>query len=412
MTAPSYVVASTGSTDTTGAWTHTSAAPGAAGRLLLVQVMQDGTTTGASMPTITSVTNAEDLAGTDSVLTYLGAWPMGSTTAAYQHLWMGRSLSTSAMVITGGNTGGDDVYVRVYEFLDVNTGTGISDVIENTLVADITQDVADTQDPVGYSSAQFEMSAQSFTAVGSVGSVSLSLFKNNSPTDDYVCEIQTDSAGNPSSTVLASDTVLSSTVSGIAAEMISFQLPVGLTVGTTYWIVLRRTGALDTSNNLQWERNVASVYAEGGAKSFDSGSWQAIGTGSDYRFILYGLAPNSVGTSATAADTAVTTTGSDRLALQFGAVNDDNAIDSVSNPVGTWLQVVAEYATATGTDGAIEVKSAPAVAAGTYGGDEVWSITDIDAWGVIGFALIGTPSAPPVYVPRHSAHDFGSITHN
>lgn len=128
MAAPSYVRASTGTTDATGAWTHTSAAPSAAGRVLLVQVLQDGT---AANVAIDSVTNAENLAGTDNVLTSIGEFDVGSAVAASQHLWIGRSLSTSAMVITGSNAGGDDVYVRVYEFRDVNTGATLADVLEN-----------------------------------------------------------------------------------------------------------------------------------------------------------------------------------------------------------------------------------------------------------------------------------------
>jgi hypothetical protein len=37
------------------------------------------------------------------------------------------------------------------------------------------------------------------------------------------------------------------------------------------------------------------------------------------------------------------------------------------------------------------------------------TITDSDAWGVVGFALIGTTVAA-AYVPRHPAHDHGSVT--
>ena len=124
-----YVTASTGTTDAGGAWTHTSAAPGAAGRIYIVQVVQDGTS--ASNAAIDSVTNAENLAGTDNTLTYIGEFDIGSAVAASQHLWIGRSLNTSAMVITGSNAGTDDIYVRVYEFSGVSTGTTLSTVIEN-----------------------------------------------------------------------------------------------------------------------------------------------------------------------------------------------------------------------------------------------------------------------------------------
>jgi hypothetical protein len=130
MAAPTFIAASTGSTDAGGGWSHTAAAPGAAGRIYLVQVVQDGT--GANTISVDSVTNAENLAGTDSVLTSIGEFDIGSAVAASQHLWIGRSLNTSAMVITGGNTGTDDLYIRVYEFSGVHTGTTLTDVIENS----------------------------------------------------------------------------------------------------------------------------------------------------------------------------------------------------------------------------------------------------------------------------------------
>lgn len=246
MAAPTFVAASAGTTDATGAWTHTSAAPGAAGRILIVQALQDGTAADIS---ITSVTNAEDLAGTDNVLTKIGEFDVGSAVAASQHLWIGRSLSTSAMVITGANAGGDDVYVRVYEFQNGNVGTTINDVIEN----------------------------------GSAG---------------------------------------------------------------------------------------ATV--------------------------------NTAGTAVSIQDSAVTTLGVDRLALQFIAANDDIGIPD--NSELTWLQVVAEYADAGGTDGMIACHSAAAATAATYGGDDTWTGSLSSAWGVVGFALIGTTAAGPAIQLRDSLH--------
>jgi hypothetical protein len=246
---PSYVNASTGTTDATGAWTHTSAAPAAAGNILIVQALQDGTAADVS---ITSVTNAEDLAGTDNTLTSIGEFAVGSGPNASQHLWIGRALSTSAMVITGANAGGDDVYVRVYEFANINTGTALTDVIENA------------------------------------------------------------SAG-------------------------------------------------------------ATV--------------------------------NSSGTSATASDAGVTTLGSNRLALNFVAVNDDNAISEFTGESGgDWALAVSPYAASGGTDGAIALQIAEIAAAGTIDGG-TGSIVDSDPWGAVGFALIGTAPAGPatpaiLYDPR------------
>ena len=128
-----FVQASAGATDAGGAWTYTTSAPTAAGNLILVQVLQDGTSANTAI-TITSATNVENLAGTDNVFTALAAngQDVGSAAAGYQYIFIGRALNTSAIVITGANTGTNDIYVRAYEYSGVSTGTTLATVIEET----------------------------------------------------------------------------------------------------------------------------------------------------------------------------------------------------------------------------------------------------------------------------------------
>ena len=126
---------SSGATDAGGAWSYTTASPAAAGRVIIAQILQDGNTDGA----LTSIvgTNIENLAGTDNVWTQItganadGSHPVGDPAAARQFLYIGRSLSTTAATISGGNSTSEDLYIRAAEFSDVNTGTALSDVIEN-----------------------------------------------------------------------------------------------------------------------------------------------------------------------------------------------------------------------------------------------------------------------------------------
>jgi hypothetical protein len=135
VAAPSFIAASTGLTDATGAFVATGHAPGAAGRIIVFQVLQDGATAGAV--TFTSATNIENLAGTDNAWTQIpgpltnGAWAVGGTPEAHQYIFIGRSLSTSAPTFTGGNSTSEDTYWRFYEFTDVSTGTTLATVIEN-----------------------------------------------------------------------------------------------------------------------------------------------------------------------------------------------------------------------------------------------------------------------------------------
>ena len=258
MAAPSYVNAGTGATDAGGAWSYTCQASEAAGRVFIVQILQDGGTSGA----LTSIvgTNIEALNGTDNTWTAIAVnRPVGNVSQAYQHLYIGRALSTSAPTISGANSTSEDVYIRSYQFSGVSTGTTLAAVAENGL----------------------------------------------------------------------------------------------------------------------------SIIDEG------------------------------YNTTALAYDIMVVTNGTDRLALNFVAVNDDNAIAQFSGQTGgTWVEV-AEYADSGGTDGAIQMQYATMAAAGTIDGGTA-SITDSDSWGVVGFALIGTTAsyttqtgsfaANAVIMPRFAAN--------
>jgi rhodanese-related sulfurtransferase len=208
------------------------------GNVVIRQVVQDGTTSGA-----VALTGTEDgfgvsnLAGTANKWTSIGQFVLGGV---IQHFWIGRHSDHAGGTVgaNGSNSGTDDIYVRIYEFTNVSTGTTLATVIEN----------------------------------GTAG------------------------------------------------------------------------GTASTS-----------------------------------------------GTSGTIADAGVTTLGVDRLALNFVGGNDDNALDAFTGMSGgTWVEAVAEYADATGTDAVAGLQTAAMAAAGTIdGGTDAWADAT-DSWGVVGFALIGT----------------------
>lgn len=117
---------------------------------------------------------------------------------------------------------------------------------------------------------------------------------------------------------------------------------------------------------------------------------------------------NGADTTATILDTAVTTNGADRLALNFIAVNDDNEATFDTEAFtgmtgGTWVSG-GSYGTATGTDGSIGLQYATMASAGTIDGGSL-SMGVSDAWGVVGFALIpATVATSLVYNPRPQQH--------
>ena len=115
-----------------------------------------------------------------------------------------------------------------------------------------------------------------------------------------------------------------------------------------------------------------------------------------------GATVNSKGTSATASDASVTTLGPDRLALNFVAINDDDVVNMnhfTGETGGDW-NTVETYSDAGGTDGCIALQSASMPTAGTIDGGTA-SIVVSDAWGVVGFALIGATVAPTDILRRY-----------
>lgn len=129
MSAPSYYLAHDGSTDAAGAWEYNSVTGIAVDRFVLVHLLQDGGTYGQISPSVGAGT-LEDLAGNEDELTYLGSYRSSYNGDVIQHIWVGRSYSSSPHTLYGSNKGSQDVYLREYEFNGVNTGSRIKDVID------------------------------------------------------------------------------------------------------------------------------------------------------------------------------------------------------------------------------------------------------------------------------------------
>lgn len=112
--------------------------------------------------------------------------------------------------------------------------------------------------------------------------INLLVNKGGTPSDNLYIEIQTDSSGAPSGTVVTNGT--SSTLAGgsvtggaYANYKFTFATPPSLTSGTTYWIVARRSGAVDGANYFRLAGSNSSVYSGGNLSTYDStsGTWSA-----------------------------------------------------------------------------------------------------------------------------------------
>lgn len=92
------------------------------------------------------------------------------------------------------------------------------------------------------------------------------------------------------------------------------------------------------------------------------------------------------GSSSTINAQSVTTTDTNRLAVSFVFVNDDNAVGSFTGETGgDWTEAASEFTTTAGLDGCVQLQNAPMTSAGTISGGS-YSMSS-DPWGVRAFAL-------------------------
>jgi hypothetical protein len=128
-----------------------------------------------------------------------------------------------------------------------------------------------------------------------VGRVNLWLKASGAPTDNLTVEIQSDSAGVPSGTVVPNGT--SSPVAGSSVGTsygwvaFDFPTPPQLTAGTLpytqYHLVLKRSGPIPDPNNYYyvWGADQSSPgYSDGVGSVYDSGSWHATSPATDHAF--------------------------------------------------------------------------------------------------------------------------------
>lgn len=131
---PTRVGSGTGVEDTAGAINVTKTGV-TVGNLIIVQAMADGDSSLVALTFNDTNNSVESITGTANTMTLLTGHPIkiGVTdppSAGGSHwLWFGRATATTASIDV--TTAGQDTYIRVYEFTNVNTGTTFNDIIEN-----------------------------------------------------------------------------------------------------------------------------------------------------------------------------------------------------------------------------------------------------------------------------------------
>ncbi len=181
--------------------------------------------------------------------------------------------------------------------------------------------------------------AQGFqiTTAGPLPFIDLQINKTNSPVGNLWATIESDSAGNPSGTALATsdkfDVSLVPTTRGWIRFV--FRTSPTLSASTQYHIVLQGDWTMNGTNVVAW-RGDNTGYANGSGKKYDGTNWAAAGV-SDFAFKTY----------ITQNDTAVTMpSGYDQRALVGYVYNDSSSDFMVMRAVG---RVVSSGAVTLGT---------------------------------------------------------------
>lgn len=395
MAAPRFIVAGVGKTDAGDAWAYSSdVAASALGNLLILQILQDGTTSGAV--TLSSGQNVEKLDGTANDWTSIGAFDVGSPTAAIQHLWIGRATSTSsAPYASGANSTSEDLYIRVYEFDRVSTGTTLATVIEN-VTAGATVNVVGTSATASDASVTTlgpDRLALNFVAVnddniiaqfsgqsGGAWSRVFTWYAESSGTDGAI-QLQAAYLG-----IGVSDGSSGSSIFGAGGtseqQAQSFNSGAG---GSVTSVVLRTDKSGTPTDSLIVEIQTDAAGVPSGTVVGTAGEVPVADLVPVVAVSTWNVFPVTATLSASTTYWIVVRRSGSRDTLNYIRIMGNSSdVYSGGTPAtmnsGTWTAGTNDLGFA------IPLGSGSTIDGGTA------SITDSDAWGVVGFALIGTTS--------------------
>ena len=397
MAIPSFVQASTGTTDATGTFTFTGVATGTIGDVVIVHIVVDGS--GAISWGALSGTNINDLAGSANVWTEIGTFHAGA--AVQQRIFIGRRTSASAAptFTAAANTSGDDVYGRMYEFTDVSAGTTLTTVIENATAGGTSTSGATASGTIADASVQTlgpDRLALNFIGINDDNAIdvlaSSGLQGWTEPTPEYADATGTDASVGIQTAFPASINTGQGTSgnsvqgSGGTNEAKAQQFTTSGALSVAHVTSTLRKNGTPTDNL------VIEIQTDSGG--LPSGT--AVGTGGSIAgaslidfFRNYRVAVSASLSAATTYHLVWRRDGArDTLNYFLTAAGGDSlttAGTGVENLAsGTWVDLAT-------SDQSFALHTATDVSAGaTVDGATTANVDATDTWGVVGFALIGT----------------------
>lgn len=136
------------------------------------------------------------------------------------------------------------------------------------------------------------------TTTAAVPFVDVRLTRAGSVTGSIWFTIESDAAGSPSGSVLATSDKIDAAVVATSAQnlRVGFRTPATLTSGTLYHLVLQGDYTRSDTVNIAWSGLAAGGYTGGSAKEYTGASWGAASGVGDFYFLEY---PETEGAAVT-----------------------------------------------------------------------------------------------------------------
>jgi Concanavalin A-like lectin/glucanases superfamily len=136
--------------------------------------------------------------------------------------------------------------------------------------------VTSSEQTIGDGPATIRITQPFFATATTIDEIYVRLNKTGTPADNFIIEIQSDSAGNPSGTVVAAVATIAgpSMAANVQTNYTFSNLGItGLTVGTLYHLVFRRSGAVDGVNYYMVAVAPGKLASNGPVSYYNGSSW-------------------------------------------------------------------------------------------------------------------------------------------
>lgn len=205
---------------------------------------------------------------------------MSGTVGGHDGTYRVKSAAADHLTVNPGSIGvqaaGPSITVARGNWIQTTTG-GIHETVGDTVTI----------------TAHGQKIAQSFTLTNNVSAwtvdkIVIRVQKIGSPSDNVRVELCANSSGSPGSVIEGVNVAASAIATVMEWTEFAFSNANSLTYGTTYWIVISRTGSNEAANHYLIDVDESLPYSGGAMKLYTGAAWVARSTDADLVFRILG----------------------------------------------------------------------------------------------------------------------------